>query len=607
MNEPRRQAGPDATITTRSSPSLARFANTAYDRLVDRLADVARNNGTTATARCPAHEDRTPSLSVRRIEGSVLLHCFAGCEVEDILATVGLTKIDLYDDRKGATYRYDDGRIVHRSPDKRFRQSGNTKGAAQLYRLAAVTKAVADGTVVYVVEGEKDVHAIESLGAVATTNPMGAANWHKVDTTPLHGGNIIVIPDVDAGGRTWVRDVLATLHGHCRAIEIRAPKTGKDPADHIAAGHGLDDLYRIELVPDDDDVAPAIDERIEFEVDRLRVQHQARLIFAAELRGQAPPFDAGLLDDVLARPADPPMRVDGFLPSDGRLLVVAQRKTGKTTFDLNLILSMLDGGYFLGRFVTRPLTGNVAILNYELSAAMLAGWAQQVGIAGHRLLLVNLRGRRNPLGHPDDRDRLVELLRDHQAQALIVDPFGRAYTGKSQNDPGEVTAWLCDLDRFATDASIAEVVLSTHAGWDGERSRGASSLEDWADVVATLVRDPDDETARYLRAFGRDVEVDEDRLVFEPDTRTLTLAGAGSRKRSKAERAVEAAMPDVLDYVTDNPGCSGQDIRRSVDGGHSAVDQARRRLVQKGTIKEDPRPGRGGGKCYRVPDEPDKP
>jgi hypothetical protein len=238
---------------------------------------------------------------------------------------------------------------------------------------------------------------------------------------------------------------------------------------------------------------------------------------------------------------------------------------------------------------------------------MLAGWAQQVGIAGHRLLLVNLRGRRNPLGHPDDRDRLVELLRDHQAQALIVDPFGRAYTGKSQNDPGEVTAWLCDLDRFATDASIAEVVLSTHAGWDGERSRGASSLEDWADVVATLVRDPDDETARYLRAFGRDVEVDEDRLVFEPDTRTLTLAGAGSRKRSKAERAVEAAMPDVLDYVTDNPGCSGQDIRRSVDGGHSAVDQARRRHVQQGTIKEDPRPGRGGGKCYRVPDESDKP
>jgi hypothetical protein len=71
---------------------------------------------------------------------------------------------------------------------------------------------------------------------------------------------------------------------------------------------------------------------------------------------------------------------------------------------------------------------------------------------------------------------------------------------------------------FAAAAGVAELVLSIHAGWDGERTRGSSALEDWADVVATLARDPDDEEVRYLRAFGRDVEVDEDRLVYEPDT-----------------------------------------------------------------------------------------
>jgi hypothetical protein len=349
------------------------------------------------------------------------------------------------------------------------------------------------------------------------------------------------------------------------------------------------------------------DERIAFEVDRLRVKHQARLIFDAELRGEAPPFDADLLDAVLARPAEPPMRIDGFLPSGGRLLVVAQRKTGKTTLDLNLAKSTLDGRPFLGRFATRPIAGTVADLNYEVSAAMLAGWAQQVGIPGDRLLLVNLRGRRNPLGHPDDRDRLVELLREHKVEVLIVDPFGRAYTGKSQNDAGEVTAWLCDLDRFAADAGIGEVVLSVHAGWDGERTRGSSALEDWADVVATLARDPDDETVRYLRAFGRDVEVDEDRLVYEADTRTLTLAGAGSRKRSRAERAIDKAMPDVLGFVTDNPHCSGEAIRNGVPGGNVAVDEARRRLVEQGTITEGKRTGRGGGKDYTAVDKPDIP
>jgi hypothetical protein len=383
------------------------------------------------------------------------------------------------------------------------------------------------------------------------------------------------------------------------------------PADAAIAARRAEDLARYgsdadEPPPDDPYGERTHDERIAYEVDRLRVRHEARQVFDAELRGEAPAFDAALLDEVLARPGDPPDRVVGFLPSGGRLLVVAQRKTGKTTLVLNLALSLIDGGHFLGRFATRPVAGNVAVLNFEVTGRQLAAWAQQVGVPGGRLLLVNLRGRRNPLDHPDDRARLVDLLRAYQVEVLVVDPFGRAYTGKSQNDASEVTSWLADLDRFATDAGIAEVVLAVHAGWDGERTRGSSALEDWADVVATLTRDPDDQHVRYLSAFGRvDDDVDEDRLRFEPDTRTLTLTGAGSRKHDRADRAVEAAMPDVLDHVTDNPRCSGQQIRDGVGGNARVVDQARRRLVDQGELVEEPRTGRGGGKCYRAVDKSD--
>ena len=49
-------------------------------------------------ARCPAHEDRSPSLSVRDTGERVLVHCFAGCDAEDILAAVGLHWRDLYGD-----------------------------------------------------------------------------------------------------------------------------------------------------------------------------------------------------------------------------------------------------------------------------------------------------------------------------------------------------------------------------------------------------------------------------------------------------------------------------------------------------------------------------
>jgi sugar phosphate isomerase/epimerase len=114
-----------------------------------------------------------------------------------------------------------------------------------------------------------------------------------------------------------------------------------------------------------------------------------------------------------------------------------------------------------------------------------------------RLFLVDLRGRRNPPRDGEDRERLAQHLRDQGVESLIVDPFGRAFTGSSHNDAGEVGAWLAELDRWArADVGARDVILSAHAGWNGERTRGASALEDWADTTITLVRDHDDDQLR---------------------------------------------------------------------------------------------------------------
>jgi hypothetical protein len=51
-------------------------------------------------ARCPAHEDRRPSLSVREVsDGRVLVHCFSGCSVYQVVAAVGLELSDLFPPR----------------------------------------------------------------------------------------------------------------------------------------------------------------------------------------------------------------------------------------------------------------------------------------------------------------------------------------------------------------------------------------------------------------------------------------------------------------------------------------------------------------------------
>lgn len=63
---------------------------------VDRL-DNARRNGSGWTARCPSHDDRANSLSIREgDDGRILLHCHAGCEATAIVAAMRLTMADLF-------------------------------------------------------------------------------------------------------------------------------------------------------------------------------------------------------------------------------------------------------------------------------------------------------------------------------------------------------------------------------------------------------------------------------------------------------------------------------------------------------------------------------
>lgn len=238
--------------------SSTRAASTALDRIVDALTALdcrPRQSGGSWSARCPAHKDSTPSLSLRGIEGQALVHCHAGCATDAVVAALGLTAADLFDEPgTGVRYTYTDAaghptRTVHRLPVKAFRQSGDTSSPPELYRLPQVLAAVRDGVPVLVVEGEKDVHAAESVGAVATTSPMGAANFGKVDPSPLTGAHVIVVPDDDDPGAAYGREVVAALARVAASVKVARPKVGKDLADHVAAGYGVDDLVPVEVVP----------------------------------------------------------------------------------------------------------------------------------------------------------------------------------------------------------------------------------------------------------------------------------------------------------------------------------------------------------------------
>jgi hypothetical protein len=70
------------------------------ENLIARL-DAVRITGLGRwLARCPAHEDRHPSLAIRALEdGRTLLHCFAGCQIDSVVSALGLRLSDLFPSR----------------------------------------------------------------------------------------------------------------------------------------------------------------------------------------------------------------------------------------------------------------------------------------------------------------------------------------------------------------------------------------------------------------------------------------------------------------------------------------------------------------------------
>lgn len=75
------------------------------ETLLSRLDRVKRTGPGKWHARCPAHDDRGPSLSIRELDdGRVLLHCFSGCGVAEVVAAVGLDMAALFPEKIEARY-----------------------------------------------------------------------------------------------------------------------------------------------------------------------------------------------------------------------------------------------------------------------------------------------------------------------------------------------------------------------------------------------------------------------------------------------------------------------------------------------------------------------
>jgi hypothetical protein len=199
--------------------------------------------------------------------------------------------------------------------------------------------------------------------------------------------------------------------------------------------------------------------------------------------------------------------------------------------------------------------------------------------------VLHLRGYRLPPHQPARRGLGRALAAERDVAVWVVDPFARAFVGSgtSENDNTEVGRFLDTLDVIKERAGVSELVLPTHTGREEfeegqERARGATRLDDWADVRWMLTKDDDD--VRYFSATGRDVE------------RAPRISGASRAKEST--RKLEDA---VVSVVSSSPGIALRQMRiavRQVLGKvrNTDVDDAVTSLEMQGRLRVDDGPNR---------------
>ncbi len=220
-------------------------------------------------ALCPGHHDTKPSLSIKEADSKILLQCFAGCELAEILKPLGLAPKDLFlNSRKTklehreieAIYHYMDAsgkpfEVVRTRPKGFYQRQPDGKGGyinnldgimPTLYHQSEIIpKAITHGDTIHIPEGEADCDRLWGLGLVATCNSGGAGKWRDSYSNTLAGAKVVVLPDNDQVGKDHAQQIAQSLYGRATNIKILelpnlSPKG--DVSDWLDNGGTADEL-----------------------------------------------------------------------------------------------------------------------------------------------------------------------------------------------------------------------------------------------------------------------------------------------------------------------------------------------------------------------------
>jgi len=503
--------------------------------VLSKLPSARRVKENEWKAKCPAHRDGTPSLTVSVGEGGrALVHCFGNCSKEAIVSAMGLTMRDLMptveqttafnptraghtprshlqvvkatpvessaavaDEPQGkpvwketARYDYTDamGAVVftvvrrhdERTGKKSFFQvqpngvTGLTGIAARpLYHLPAVRAAVASGAPVLLVEGEKDVHTAEQLGWVATTNCGGSGGWKPEYAAALSGADVVILPDNDGPGREWAAKVATSVVDVAKLVRC-------------VALPGLPEKGDLTDWVERGGTATALHGLVA----RAKPWVAGDPIPEAVERSRFALIRADALQQL------PPLRwlVDGVLPSDGLAALVGPSGKGKTFLTIGLAGAVATGQSWLG-----CATGDAAPVLY-IAAEGTAGLKQRVAawVSFHKapadLPVYFICETVNLMTVEDVAHVTAAISAMPVPPALVVvDTLHRAMVGGDENSAKDVGIVVQHADAIRRFCGCTVLVVH-HNKKDADVERGSTALRGACDAMLMLRDDEDSRT-----------------------------------------------------------------------------------------------------------------
>jgi putative DNA primase/helicase len=572
------------------------------DKFLTNLTGV-RRSGDGWVARCPAHNDQHPSLSVKEVSGTLLVHCHTGCTFEQIMRSVNssfngnghsLSEVAkgpvtsssngnrsrvLKERRPEREFDYTDGtgkllykvvrtKLIYEdgTESKQFRAKrpvvpADNSSEDWIYKLDGVSLVlyrlpeVAQAAMVYVVEGEKDVETLRSMGLTATCNPFGAGKWRQEFNEALKGKTVVILPDNDEPGRAHATAVATSLHGIAKEIlpiELPGLNEKGDVTDFVAKGHTVDDL--IGLVERAEPWTPPNAEEGQQKLGKFRFTSVRQL---------------------LTEPDEETAFIwDETLPAGGLSICSAKPKVGKSTLARNLAVAIASGRPFLGR---STIQGRVLYLCLEEKRSEIRNHFERMQIESEDIHIYTGRTPDNPI------PELAIAIADFEPVLIIIDPLSRVLRVRDFNDYALMARGFEPLIDLARKTNCHILALHHDSKLDrsgGDALLGSTAIFGAVDCHIQLRKRDKGRTIATTQRYGEDLS----ETVIDLDKITGVITAQGDLQSFVLKQIGE----EIRAVIRPSEILTEKQIKERIEGySQGAISKAVREMLENGELQRE--------------------